>query len=84
MNKPDPQFFERCFAQIPGFDRNRCVLIGDSLTSDIRGGINSGLKTIWFNLRGYPPRPDIVPDYCIESLQQIPELLQTLFHENAV
>ena len=84
VNKPDPQFFERCFAQIPGFDRNRCVLIGDSLTSDIRGGINSGLKTIWFNLRGYPPRPDIVPDYCIESLQQIPELLQTLFHENAV
>ena len=78
-NKPDKAFFDRCFAQIPGFDRERCILVGDSLTSDIRGGINAGVRTCWFNLRGNPEREDIVPDYRIDSLAELPELLERIF-----
>ena len=78
-NKPDQAFFERCFEQIPGFDRERCLLIGDSLTSDIRGGMNAGVRTCWFNLRGNPERKDIVPDYRISALSELPELLERIF-----
>ena len=36
--KPSPQFFEKCFAQIPDFKKEEALILGDSLTSDIRGG----------------------------------------------
>lgn len=77
-DKPSPVFFERCFAAIPGFSRESAVIVGDSLTSDIRGGKNAGLRTCWFNPHGKLPRADIVPDYEISALDQLPPLLETL------
>lgn len=53
-------------------------MVGDSLTSDIRGGKNAGLRACWFNPHGKPPRADIVPDYEISALDQLPALLETL------
>ncbi len=79
VNKPDPAFFERCFERIPDFDPARSLVLGDSLTSDIRGGIDCGLKTCWFNLRSRPPRPGIQPDYTVSSLSEVPPLLAGLF-----
>ena len=43
--KPEKRFFDICAASIPGFDRERAIIVGDSLTSDIRGGINAGIPT---------------------------------------
>ena len=53
-------------------------MVGDSLTSDILGGKNAGLRTVWVNPAHAPARPDIVPDYEIEYLSQLEELLETL------
>lgn len=78
FDKPSLSFFEACFARIPGFDRDRAIIIGDSLTSDIRGGINCGIKTCWFNPKGLVPRADIVPDYTVDSLDKLPALFKTL------
>ena len=78
-NKPGREYFDRCFARIPGFDRSRCLIVGDSLTSDIRGGINAGIHTCWFNLRGKAPRADIVPDERIDALSELPGLLTRLY-----
>ena len=79
-NKPEREYFERCFAKIPAFNRCQCMIVGDSLTSDIRGGINAGIRTCWFNLRGKLPRPDIVPDERIDALSELPELLTKLYN----
>ena len=68
--KPQKEFFDACFAQIPGFARERAVIFGDSLTSDILGGINAGIKTCWFNPKGKPGREDIHPDGEIQHLSQ--------------
>lgn len=78
-NKPSKAYFDHCFAAIEGFDKDRAVIVGDSLTSDILGGINAGLKTCWFNPQGKPGREDIVPDYEIRALSELPELLQQVF-----
>lgn len=75
FHKPDPQFFAYCFARIPGFRREEAIIIGDSLSSDIQGGINAGIATCWFNLRRRPARDDIRPDYTIYSLSEIPSIL---------
>lgn len=78
-NKPSAEFFACCFAQMNEPDRSRTIIIGDSLTSDILGGINAGIKTCWFNPRGKAGRNDIVPDYEIGKLEQVPGLLKELF-----
>ena len=52
--------------------------MGDSLTSDIRGGRNAGIRTCWFDPHGKPARPDITPDYTIRALAELPDLLDTL------
>lgn len=77
-NKPSRAFFELCFAKIPDFDRDSALIIGDSLTSDIRGGLNTGIKTCWFNPKGQPARADIPADYTIRALSDLPELLKML------
>ena len=61
------------------FDPERALIVGDSLTSDIRGGLNAGIRTCWFNSRGRAPRPDIVPNYEIKALSELPGLLERLF-----
>ena len=49
FNKPDIRYFESCFSRIPSFSRETSVIVGDSLTSDIQGGINAGIRTVWFH-----------------------------------
>ncbi len=78
VNKPAKEFFDLCFAQIPDFDPEKAMIVGDSLTSDILGGINAGIATCWVNPQHKPGNPDIQPDYEIESLAQLEELLETL------
>ncbi len=77
--KPAKEFFDLCFARIPGFDARMSLVVGDSLTSDIRGGINAGLKTCWFNPDNKPPREDIRPDYTISTLDGLCTLLDKIF-----
>lgn len=77
-NKPSIEYFNGCFAQIPDLDRSKAMIVGDSLTSDIRGGINAGIATCWVNPNHLPVREDICPDYEIEALPQLEALLETL------
>ena len=71
VQKPDKAFFDACFAQIPNFDPAKAIIIGDSLSSDIKGGINAGIATCWFNPKGKALPEGIVPDYEIRSLNEI-------------
>ena len=77
-DKPSRVFFERCFAAIPDFDRSRSIIVGDSLTSDILGGINAGIRTCWFNPNDKPSDPLIVPDYMIRDLRALPLLIESV------
>ncbi len=75
-NKPSKEFFSNCFAQIPGFDPNKAMIVGDSLTSDIRGGKNAGILTCWVNRENKIPPDDIQPDYEITSVAELEALLE--------
>ncbi len=77
-NKPDKGFFDAAFAQIPDFDPKKALMVGDSLTSDILGGKNAGLLTVWVNPQHKVHTPEIVPDYEIEALYQLEALLEKL------
>ncbi|MBQ3132613.1 MAG: YjjG family noncanonical pyrimidine nucleotidase [Clostridia bacterium] len=77
-NKPDVRYFEACFKDIPDFEPAETVMIGDSLTSDMKGGINAGIKTVWFNPEGKMRDESILPDYEIRSLEEIPSLMKKI------
>ena len=69
--KPDPEYFEYVFSNIPNADKSRTIIIGDSLTSDISGGINAGIDTCWFNAAGVYNTTNITPTYEIKKLLDI-------------
>ena len=75
-NKPDPMYFRKCFARIENFDPASCLMVGDSLSSDIQGGINAGIKTCLVHPNG--PTTDSRPDYTIAYLRDLPALLENL------
>lgn len=74
--KPSPLFFDRVASAIDGFDRSLALVIGDSLTSDIAGGIAAGIDTCWFNPRRKAPVDGIVPTYEIHALDELYRVLE--------
>ena len=76
-NKPSADYFNACFASIPGFDKEKAIMVGDSLSSDIKGGINAGIKTVWVN-PDHKDCGDVRPDYEIEYLHQLENLLDQI------
>lgn len=51
------RYFDYAFSRIPGFEKERALLIGDSLTSDMLGAQNAGIDSMWYcpqALRYYP------------------------------
>ncbi len=78
FNKPDVRFFDAVFAEIPDFNKERAVIIGDSISSDIKGGKNAGITTVWFNPSGVKALGCTQPDYTISRLHELPALLARL------
>ncbi len=72
FNKPDARFFDKCFDLIGDLKRSDCFIVGDSLTSDILGGKNAGITTVWCNLKNEINDTEIVPDYEITSIDTLP------------
>ena len=78
FDKPSGEYFAACFAKIPDFCVGSAMMVGDSLTSDMLGGLNAGMHTCWIAPASTPARADIVPEYRLESLTQLEKLLETL------
>jgi 2-haloacid dehalogenase len=77
-DKPEKAYFDACFAKISGFDREKAIIVGDSLSSDIRGGKNAEIKTCWVNPKEKIAPLENMPDYEIESIAQLEALLETI------
>ena len=78
FNKPQKEYFDFIFDKIEGFDKDGAIIVGDSLSSDILGGINAGIKTCWYNPKGLPSKAEITPDYVLADITELPNLLKTL------
>ena len=76
-DKPQIEFFERATGQIEGYKPEEAIILGDSITSDMQGGINAGMNTCWFNphRRG---REGVMPEFEITDLSQFDSVLQKL------
>lgn len=71
--KPERGIFDHAFARLglTTEDKRKVLIVGDTLTSDIQGGISYGIDTCWFNPLGKPKDPEIVPTYEIRALSEL-------------
>lgn len=76
--KPYRAFYDFCFANIPDFEPEAALAIGDSLTSDICGAHAAGIDACWYNPEGLPfsGEPEDAPEYEIRSLREIKKILE--------
>ncbi|PJH92055.1 YjjG family noncanonical pyrimidine nucleotidase [Bacillus sp. SN1] len=73
--KPMKEYFDYVFERIPQFSAEHALIIGDSLTADIKGGQLAGLDTCWMNPDMKPNESEIMPAYEIRKLEELYHIL---------
>lgn len=73
--KPAVEFFDTVLEHIPYTDKSKVLIVGDSLTSDILGGNNAGIKSCWYNPEHLQNTTAAKPDFEIHNLSEVFTLL---------
>ncbi len=76
FNKPDKKFFDICFERIGNVKKDKTLIIGDSLSSDMKGGNNAEVLCCWYNPFSEKNDTDIKIDYEIRSLKEVLEIIK--------
>ena len=75
FGKPDPKYFEFLYKKCQNKDKDSMLLIGDSLKTDIVGGINNGIDTCWFNKDSIKLPEEYKPTIVINKLLSLKKKL---------
>ena len=73
--KPNKAYFDYVLNEINASE-SECIIIGDSLSSDIKGGINSGIDTCWFNPHNKENTGSVIPTYTVNTFSRIIDILK--------
>jgi 2-haloacid dehalogenase len=76
IEKPMIGFFEAVWAEIGSFAGDEVMIIGDSLTSDMQGGVNAGILTCWYNPKGLANSSGLKIDYEIKDLEEVLDIIK--------
>lgn len=71
VSKPEAAFFDVCFADLPPMTREQALMVGDSLTADILGGLRAGMDTCWFSADGKTADGAIRPAHTVRTLSGV-------------
>jgi 2-haloacid dehalogenase len=77
VSKPEPGIFDIAFDRMDQPAKGDVLMIGDSLTSDMRGAIRYGIDACWFNPEAHPRDPSIDVRYEIRYFEELLPLLHT-------
>lgn len=75
IEKPNKGFFDHVFEEVGTFASDEVLIVGDSLTSDMLGGVNAGILTCWFNPHGAENTKGLPIDYVIRDVGQVLEIV---------
>lgn len=75
FDKPSIRYFDEISKRIPNYNREKAIIIGDSLTSDIQGGINAGIDTCWYNPDGKTAPDGMKITYTVSALAEIKDIV---------
>lgn len=74
-SKPMPEFFDYLYNKIDNNNKDEMLLIGDSLTTDILGGMENGIDTCWFNPNNKELQSEYKPTMTINKLLELKKKL---------
>lgn len=74
--KPQTGIFDYAFNKLGITDKSNVLMVGDSLTSDIQGGINYGIDTCWFNRNEKENTSLLTPTYEIKDLESLLDIIK--------
>jgi len=74
--KPHKEFFDYCLSQIEEKDKSKILIVGDSLSSDMKGGIDAGIMTCWYRPDGTVNESRLKPDYEISKLRDVFKIIR--------
>lgn len=74
--KPKKEYFDYVLSHIKEKDREKVILVGDSLTSDIKGAAASDITCVWLNLKGQELPEEYRPDYIISDIRATREIIR--------
>ena len=77
VEKPNKEYFDYVFEKLGITDKSQVLIIGDSLTSDMKGGFVAGIDTCWFNPSHKPNNSGVSVTYEIDDLERIRDILQS-------
>ena len=73
--KPDVRYCDVVSRNIENFKKEDCLIVGDSLTSDIKGGINFGIDTCWYNPNGKEAPKEMDITYIASNFDEIYDII---------
>jgi len=73
--KPHQGFFDHVFEKVNFPKKEKVIIIGDSLNSDIRGGNDYGIDTCWLNVNGKVAPKENMPTFTIEKLEELERIV---------
>ncbi len=76
--KPKKEYFDYVLSHIKEKDIDRIILVGDSLTSDIKGAMDAGITCVWLNLKGQDLPEEYKPDYVIGDVREAGEVIRSV------
>lgn len=71
IQKPYAGFFDHAFDKMKNPDRDKVMMVGDGLSSDIKGGVDYGIRTCWLHHGTMTNETDIKPDHSVETLEEL-------------
>ena len=74
--KPQIEFFDYVFSRIPNFIPSKALIIGDSLASDIQGGVNASIDTCWYNPKHIVNTKGIPITYTVSTYEELKQILR--------
>lgn len=75
FNKPNIEFFNYVFEKIGKNNKDEMLIVGDSITSDMQGGVNAKIKCCFYNPTGITDYRGLNIDYDIKSLNDIKRII---------
>ena len=69
--KPSAKLFEHAFRDLGITNKSRVLMVGDDLLADIKGGLNAGVDTCWFNPGNLENKSGITPKYTVSSYEEL-------------
>ena len=76
IEKPSPEFFKAVENGVKDCDKQKSIVIGDSLTSDIKGANISGISCVWLNAKNTELPKGYKADYIITELKQVLDIIK--------